>query len=202
MFRFGRRRLSSQIFAFQAAILVLTPLLGSLLALRASQQRLDHESERRARAVAQSVGAQPEIARAVADDDRAGIVQARAEQVRRATGTSFVVVTDRRGIRFSHPDAALIGRPVSTDPGPALGGHTVLAVQTGTLGRSARAKVPLRLADGRIVGEAPVGILAGTIRGQLRNAIPVIALYGAIALAAGLLASMVLAARLKRQTFG
>ncbi|HVI35296.1 MAG TPA: hypothetical protein VM684_03620, partial [Gaiellales bacterium] len=119
---FGRRRLSSQIFAFQAAILVLTLLLGCLLAVRASQQRLDGESEHRALAVAQSVAAQPEIARAVADDDRAGLVQARAEEVRRATGTSFVVVTDRRGIRFSHPDPALIGRPVSTDPGPALGG--------------------------------------------------------------------------------
>jgi two-component system CitB family sensor kinase len=199
---FRRRRLSSQIFAFQAAILVLTLLLGCLLALRASQQRLDHESERRALAVAQSVGAQPEIARAVADDDRAGIVQARAEEVRRATGTSFVVVTDRRGIRFSHPDATLIGQQVSTDPGPALRGHTVLAVQTGTLGRSARAKIPLRLPDGAIVGEVSVGILESTIRGQLTDAVPVIALYGAIALAAGLLASVLLAARLKRQTFG
>src|SRR3954451_8043389 len=120
MSRFGRRRLSSQIFAFQAAILVLTLLLGCLLAVRASQQRLDHDSERRALAIAQSVAAQPEIARAVADDDRAGIVQAGAEDVRRATGTSFVVVTDRRGIRFSHPDASLIGQKVSTDPGPAL----------------------------------------------------------------------------------
>src|SRR3954451_10052256 len=202
MSRFGRRRLSTQIFAFQAAILVLTILLGCLLAVRASQQRLDGESERRALAVAQSVAAQPEIARAVADDDRAGIVQHRAEAVRRATGTSFVVVTDRRGIRFSHPDPALIGRQVSTDPGPALGGRTVLAVQTGTLGRSARAKVPLRVADGAIVGEVSVGILESAIREELIAAVPVIALYGAIALAAGLLASMLLAARLKRQTFG
>jgi two-component system CitB family sensor kinase len=202
MSRFRRRGLSTQIFAFQALILVLTLLVGCLLALRASQQRLDHESERRALAVAQSVAADPEIARAVAAGDRSGVVQARAEAVRRATGTSFVVVTDRRGIRFSHPDPRRIGRHVSTDPGPALRGETVLAVQTGTLGRSARAKVPLRAVGARIVGEVSVGILESTIRGQLRSAIPVIALYGAIALAAGLLASMVLAARLKRQTFG
>jgi two-component system CitB family sensor kinase len=78
----------------------------------------------------------------------------------------------------------------------------VLAVQTGTLGRSARAKVPLRAADGRIVGEVSVGILETAVRDELTDAIPVIALYGAIALAAGLLASMALAARLKRQTFG
>jgi two-component system CitB family sensor kinase len=199
---FRRRRLSSEIFAFQALILALTLLVGCLLALRASQQRLDHESERRALAVAQSVAAQPEVALAVSAEDRSGDVQARAESVRRATGTSFVVVTDRAGIRFSHPDPIQIGQRVSTDPGPALRGETVLAVQTGTLGRSARAKIPLRTQDGRIVGEVSVGILESTIRGQLAAAVPVIALYGAIALAAGLLASMVLAARLKRQTFG
>jgi two-component system CitB family sensor kinase len=199
---FRRRRLSSQIFAFQALILLLTLLLGCLLALRASQRRLDQESERRALSVAQSVAAQPEIARAVAAGDPRGIVQGRAEAVRRATGTSFVVVTDRRGIRLSHPDPANIGKPVSTDPGPALHGRTVLAVQTGTLGRSARAKIPLRAADGRIVGEVSIGILETAIRHQLAHVVAVIALYGAIALGAGLLASMVLAARLKRQTFG
>src|SRR5207249_2607544 len=91
-----------------------------------------------------------------------------------------------------HPDPAQVGRHVSTSPTAALHGKTVLAIETGTLGRSARAKVPLRAADGSIVGEVSVGILESTIRGQLRNAVPVIALYGAIALAAGL----------KRQTFG
>src|SRR5207253_3078575 len=81
-------------------------------------------------------------------------------------------------------------------------GQTVLAVQKGTLGRSARAKVPLRASDGGIVGEVSVGVLETRIAEQLESAIPVVALYGAIALAAGLLASMWLAARLKRQTFG
>ena len=199
---FRRRRLSSQIFAFQALILALTLLLGCLLALRASQQRLDNESERRALAVAQSVASEPEIARAVVTGDPDRIVQARAEAVRKATGVSFVVVTDRRGIRFSHPDPANLGKRVSTDPGPALQGRTVLAVETGTLGRSARAKIPLRAAGRQIVGEVSVGTLERTIRAQLADAVPVIALYGAIALAAGLLASMVLARRLKRQTFG
>jgi len=200
--RFRPHRLSTRIFAFQALILVLTLLLGCLLALHAWRQRLDDEYERRALGVAQSVAADSRIAGAVAARNRDGVVQARAEAVRRATGTSFVVVTDRRGIRFSHPDPRQIGRHVSTDPGPALRGKTVLAVQTGTLGRSARAKVPLRAHDGRIVGEVSVGILETRISEQLESAIPVIALYGAIALAAGLLASTILAARLKRQTFG
>src|SRR3954468_159427 len=202
MRRFRRRRLSSQIFAFQALILVVTLLLGGALALRAAQRRLDHDSELRALAVAESVAAAPEVAQAVAAGDRSGTVQTRAEAVRRATGTSFVAVTDRRGIRYSHPDRSQIGKPVSTDPSEALHGRTALAVETGTLGRSARAKVPLRAGDGRIVGEVSVGILESAIREELSGVISLIALYGAIVLGAGLLASMALAARLKRQTFG
>jgi two-component system CitB family sensor kinase len=196
------QRLSTRIFASQALILVLTLLLGCLLAVHAWRARLDTEYEHRALGVAQSVAAEPAIARAVAKEDSSGVVQARAEAVRRATGTSFVVVTDRDGIRFSHPDPHEIGRHVSTNPGPALHGETVLAVETGTLGRSARAKVPLRTSDGRIIGEVSVGVLEGKIQEQVAQAIPVVALYGAIALAAGLLASTILAARLKRQTFG
>lgn len=202
MRRLARRRLSSQIFAFQALILLLTLLVGILLALYAAQRRLDTEYEHRALGIAQTVAAMPQIARAVAREDRSGIVQRLAEQVRRTTGVAFVVVTDKRGIRFSHPNPREIGKLVSTSPEEALEGHTVLAVQKGTLGRSARAKVPLRASDGRIVGEVSVGVLAKTIRHDLGSAVPVVVLYGAVALAVGLLASLLLAARLKRQTFG
>jgi two-component system CitB family sensor kinase len=196
------RRLSSQIFAFQAGILLVCGLIGAALAVHGVQKRLDGDYEQRALAVARSVAADPDVAAAVAAADRSGTVQRRAEAVRRATRTSFVVVTDVRGIRFSHPVPARIGERVSTDPSEALAGRTVTVVETGTLGRSARAKVPLRDASGRIVGVVSVGILESTIRHDLRDALPVVALYAGIALAIGLLASSLLARRLKRATFG
>jgi two-component system CitB family sensor kinase len=195
------RSLSSQIFLYQLLILVGTLLVGFALALNAVQGRLDDEYEQRALAVARSVAATPEIARAVEQEDRSGVVQARAERVRRGTGTSFVVVADVRGIRYSHPNPANLGKRVSTAP-DALSGRTVLAVEEGTLGRSARAKVPLRGSDGTIVGQVSVGVLEGSIRNKLGTIIPVIALYTGIALLAGLGASLLLSRRLKRQTFG
>jgi two-component system CitB family sensor kinase len=196
------RRLSSQIFAFQVLILVGTLLALSLIALYAMQRHLDREYEYRAVGIARTVAATPEIARAVAAGDRSGVVQRRAEAVRRTTGVAFVVVADRRGIRYSHPRPENIGRRVSTDPSGTLAGRTVLAVETGTLGRSARARVPLRARDGTIVGIVNVGVLTSTIREDLLAAVPVIALYLVVALAIGLLASLLLARRLKRQTFG
>jgi two-component system, CitB family, sensor kinase len=196
------RRLSSQIFAFQVGILLACGLAGGLLAIHAVQARLDTDYEQRALAVARSVTADPQIAAAVAAADRSGTVQRRAEAVRRATHTAFVVVTDIRGIRYSHPVLSRIGERVSTDPSEALAGKTVTAVETGTLGRSARAKVPLRDARGTIVGVVSVGILESTIRHDVVGALPAVALYVGIALAIGLLASLLLARRLKRATFG
>jgi two-component system CitB family sensor kinase len=196
------RRLSSQIFAFQVGILVVCGLIGALLAVHGVQRRLDGDYEQRALAVARSVAADPDVAAAVAAADHSGTVQRRAEAVRRATRTSFVVVTDVDGIRYAHPVPARIGERVSTDPSDALAGRTVTAVETGTLGRSARAKVPLRDTAGRIVGVVSVGILESTIRHDLVAALPVVALYAGIALAIGLLASSLLARRLKRATFG
>ena len=195
------RRLSTQILALQLLILAGTLLVGFGLAMHLVQQRLDDQYEQRALGVARSVAATPDIAATVARQDHGGSVQARAEAVRRATGVAFVVVTDDRGIRFSHPNPERIGERVSTDPA-ALTGRTVLAVETGTLGRSARAKVPLRDAGGRIVGQVSVGILETTVRGELGRLLPLLALYMGIALVIGGGASLMLARRLKRQTFG
>src|SRR2546423_819483 len=86
-----------------------------------------------------------------------GSRQARAERVRQRTGALFVVVTDREGLRLSHPNPDLLGKPVSTDPSEALSGRTEVKVQRGTLGLSARAKVPLRDGSDRVVGEVSVG---------------------------------------------
>jgi two-component system, CitB family, sensor kinase len=200
--RRSARRLSSQILVLQLLILTGTLVVGFALALHDIRGRVDREYEQRALVAAHAVAASPEIAAAVGRADRSGIVQRRAEAVRRATDMDFVVVTDDRGIRYSHPNPARLGRRVSTDPSDALAGATVLAVEEGTLGRSARAKVPLRAADGRIVGIVSVGILEGALIDEVSGFLSAMGLYLAVALGVGIVASLLLARRLKRQTFG
>jgi two-component system CitB family sensor kinase len=197
-----QRRLSTQILWLQLGILVITLLVGLGLSLRALRQELDRDFELQALRVAQSVAADPQIAPAILGRDPHGMVQRRAEAVRRETGALFVVVTDDRGIRYSHPNPARIGQRVSTDPGPALSGRTVMAIEKGTLGRSARGKVPLRAAGGRIVGEVSVGIAEDRISRRLLGLLPSTLAYTAVSLTVGVVASFLLARRLKRQTFG
>jgi two-component system CitB family sensor kinase len=194
--------LSAQILRFQVLILVGTLAVGLALAVYAARNRLDREYEQRALGIANTVAATPEIVRAVAAEDRSGVVQRRAEAIRRATGSAFVVIADRRGIRLSHPQRRLIGRRVATDPTEVLAGHTTLAVQSGASGVSARARIPLRDTRGEVIGLITVGVTRAAIHKQLLAALPIFGAYAGIALALGLLASYGLARRLKRQTFG
>ncbi len=73
----------------------------------------------------------------------ARLIQSLAEQVRHETGATYIVVIDRTGVRYSHPNPALIGKRV-TEPVIALDGRDHTGVDHGNLGISANAKVPIR----------------------------------------------------------
>nr|WP_260867457.1 sensor histidine kinase [Streptomyces sp. SAJ15] len=178
-------------------------VLATGLFLAPLSSQLDDQAMRRALAIAQTTAARPELADALRDAGRPaadGPVQAAAERVRRVTGAEYVVVMDTRGVRWSHPDRAQIGRPVSTDPSAALAGREVMQIDTGTLGRSARGKVPLRDDDGRIVGAVSVGIAYESVRDRLVGAVPGLLAHAGGALAVGALAAYAVARRLRRRT--
>ncbi|NLU73799.1 sensor histidine kinase [Streptomyces sp. HNM0575] len=164
---------------------------------------LDERAMDRALAIAQTTAARPEIAhRLVADSGPSadGAVQQEAEKIRRATGAGYVVVLDTRGIRWSHPERRRVGRHVSTDPSAALAGHEVRHIDEGTLGRSARGKVPLRDEHGEVVGAVSVGIAYEGVREKFLGAVPKLLAYAGGALAIGVVASVLVSRRLQRQT--
>src|SRR5207245_702068 len=66
----------------------------------------------------------------------------------------------------------------------------------------ANARTPLRAPDGTIIGEVSAGILEGRVSDQLLSQLPTLLLYFACALGIGIVASLTLARRLKRSTFG
>ncbi|MFF4497974.1 ATP-binding protein [Streptomyces sp. NPDC001546] len=196
------RRAVSQILFTQLAIAAGVLVLATGLFLAPLSHQLDDQAMRRALAIAQSTAADPSLATDLlgsaptADSP----VQATAERIRRATGAEYVVVLDLKGIRRSHPSPDRIGLPVSTDPGDALAGHEVMEIDEGTLGRSARGKVPLLAADGEIVGAVSVGIAYDSVHDRLLGAIPGLLAYAGGALAAGALAAYLLSRRIQRQT--
>ncbi|GAA2749052.1 sensor histidine kinase [Kitasatospora cinereorecta] len=193
------RRVFAQLLLSQTVVTVGVTAVTAGLFLAPVSRELDRDAMQRALSIAQ-VTAQDEVIARAAEARDAAVVQRNAEQIRLATGASFVVITDVDGIRLSHTDPGRIGQRVSTDPEPALRGESVTAIQQGTLGRTARGKVPLRAVDGRIVGEVSVGISDDSIRHRLMSMATGILLCAGVGLAAGLAATLVLARRLKRRT--
>ena len=197
-----RIRFARQVLALQIGVVVLVVGVGFFLVNWLLDRELTDQYGQRALAVAWSVAADPTVADAAAREDPDHVVQARAERVRQRTGALFVVVTDRDGLRLSHPNPDLIGKPVSTDPSEALSGRTEIKVQRGTLGLSARAKVPLRDGTDRIVGEVSVGFAVGDIQAQRMAMLALAAPFAAGALLLGVAGSALLSRRLKRLTLG
>ncbi|WP_285568898.1 sensor histidine kinase [Streptomyces sp. RTGN2] len=196
------RRVFSQVLLMQLAVATGVTVLATGLFLAPLSAQLDDQAMRRALSIAQSTAAQPQIAESLlaTEPEPRGPVQSAAERIRRATGAEYVVVMDRHGVRWSHPDPARIGRVVSTDPGEALAGLEVREIDDGTLGRSARGKVPLRDASGDIAGAVSVGIAYDSVRARLLAAIPGLLAYAGGALAVGALAALLISRRLQRQT--
>src|SRR5207302_1435119 len=196
-----RLPLAYQILGFQVAIILLSALIGAAAAVWQASQELDRQSEQRSLAIAESVASNASIQQALLAGDPGAAIQQTAETIRRSTSASYVVVTDARGIRYSHPNAALIGKPVDEDPGPVLAGQTWVGVQRGTLGVSARGKAPI-FDQGQVIGMVSVGFLEPPLAERLLGELPGFATSLLPSLAIGVIASWVLAWRLKRQTFG
>jgi two-component system CitB family sensor kinase len=197
-----RRPLSTQILLLQLAIIVLTVGTGLAVSIFQARKQLDRQSGEQSLAIARSVSAVPEIRRAFGAPRPWTTIQPIAERIRKATGASFIVVANANAIRYSHPDPAKIGKKISTDPSVPLAGKTYVGVQTGSLGKSVRAKVPLYDANGKVIGLVSVGLLEEKVTAKLISDLPVILIPPALGLGLGVLGSFLLARRIKRQTFG
>ncbi|ALO11501.1 Two-component system sensor kinase [Streptomyces venezuelae] len=191
----------AQVLLMQLAIATGVTVLATGLFLAPLSDQLDDQAMRRALAIAETTASPGLAADLVGTPPSArGPVQTEAERIRVSTGAEYVVVMDTRGVRWSHTDPAQIGRRVSTDPSAVLAGREVMEIDSGTLGRSARGKAPLRDADGRIIGAVSVGIEYDSVRDRLLAAIPGLLAYAGGALAVGALAAYLISRRLQRQT--
>lgn len=195
------RTLAARILLAVLGIVVVTLAVGFALFARLTSQTADAHAIEQASGIAVTLGRVPQVAREVVDGDPSHVLPALGSQVRASTGASYVVIIDRTGLRYSHPNPALIGQRIE-EPVVALDGQVHTGIDEGSLGRSANARAPIVDASGRTVGEVSVGILESEVGVRLTAEVLDIALYAAVALALGVAASLLLARAIKRVTFG
>jgi two-component system CitB family sensor kinase len=210
-------RLATQVLLLQVAVVTLTlGIAGGLLAFM-SHERLAAQYEDRsldmARAIAFAPAVRADVARydaapltsspALSDELAHGPLQQLATEIQQRTGVLFVVITNNQGIRLSHPNRDELGKHVSTDPTEALAGHEVVTRESGTLGPSVRAKVPVLAPDSnRVIGEVSIGISTSAVHHQLWTDVRTAAFLVGVALLIGVVGSFLLARRWRGLTMG
>jgi two-component system CitB family sensor kinase len=210
--RLLRQRLSTQVVIMMVAILVVTMAAGFAVVQWNLNGQLDDQYEQRSLAVAQSLASQPGLQQAVRTGDPGGIgphgaVQSMAMAAMRSTAAKFVVVTNAKGIRLSHPNSRLIGTPVWYPDKDLPSSETFrtgqdwMGIEHGTLGVEAVGKAPI-FSHGKLIGEVSVGFLAATVARDVDRTLVDLAVYFLAVLALGVLAALGLSRLLKRQTFG
>jgi len=193
--------LSLQLLAMQVAIVLATLVAAGALAAQLQTEKIRETYAGRVLTIARSLAALPEVRAAYRSPDPTAVLQPLAEQVRASAGAEFVVFTDDRGIRYSHPDPAKIGRRVSTDPAVALAGGEFVGTETGTLGRSLRAKVPVRL-GGEVAGIVSVGILESRLSAEQSDVVPRLVFWLGAAALVGVAGAVLVTRLVRRRIYG
>ncbi|WP_156507315.1 sensor histidine kinase [Arthrobacter sp. OY3WO11] len=207
-------RFSTQTLLLQLSVVLLVVLFSAAVHAWLTYDRVGSEAENQALTLARTVASDASVRADVlaisqqpgtppAAELAGGPLMEAAEAARTRTGALFVVITDETGLRLAHPDPERLGEKVSTDPSEALAGREVTTRNTGTLGPSAGAKVPVYAPDSTtVVGEVSVGYSMETVGQSVARDIGPVALTAAGALLAGVLGSFLLRRRLQRLTLG
>lgn len=196
-------RLGTQLFVLQMVIVLLA--VGGTATVWAvhTRNQLDALHKQRALAIAQSVAGLPQVREAFNRRNPETVLQPLALGVQQATGADYVVIANSEQTRYAHPNAALIGKKLSTDGTTVLrSGRSWVGTETGTIGTTVRGKAPIFDEYGNVIGLASVGVLQTTVMGQLWTALPPLLWTALAVLLAGLAAAALITARMRRQTFG
>jgi two-component system, CitB family, sensor kinase len=207
--RFATRLLLIQLATVTAVVAVCAAVFGWL-----GVTQLRAESEAAALNIARTLAEDRDVRELVTEYSadpgtpdaaalRDGALQRIAADVATRTDALFVVITDDQGIRLAHPNPDLLGEVVSTPFQEVLEGNEVVDWEVGTLGESARAKVPIFPGGtGAPVGEVSVGFERASVFDDLPALIVTIGIAALGALGLATLATVLLRRRFERLTLG
>ncbi|MFG2557808.1 SpoIIE family protein phosphatase [Streptomyces sp. NPDC048496] len=189
-------------FAVQAVFALLLIVVVTVALAFHTRSSAEKAAVDRSVAIAKTFSTSPQVVAGLRSADPTAVLQPLAERVRKLTGVDFVVVTNTKGIRYTHPLVSSIGKPIVADVGPALNGKvsTVTAQRT-TLGLVKEGLVPVTDSKGKVVGVVAVGVKAehvGGVGGQL----PLLLGGAASALVLSAGGTALVSRRLARQTRG
>ena len=180
MARPGRRwSIASRIFVTQLVAVVLLSGCLTLVLWLESLASADDTAARISLAVSNTLAHDPFVIDEVQSADPTAQLQPYALEVMHTAGVDFVTIMNTKGIRYTHPDPAQIGKKFLGTIDLAQHGKTMTETYTGTLGPSVRAVVPI-MEGGRVIAIVSAGVTVNNVVASLAPRIPIV--IGAAAL--------------------
>lgn len=152
----------------RALIVLVAALLGLLMTFKVTQQVQNREYLSRALTLAQSISLMPDVISLVENGDPDRKLPGLALAIAARTHSSYIVITDRDGVRLSHPNPSLIGQRVD-DAQEALAGHSTTTFNKGSLGLSANGRTPIFDTAHNVVGIVSAGYLTTTFASEVKH---------------------------------
>ncbi|MGA5355879.1 SpoIIE family protein phosphatase [Streptomyces thermodiastaticus] len=197
------RSVVGQMFLLQVVIVLLLAVGAVALLVMTTQRDSARDAGHRSVAVAQGFASSPGLAAALTSGDPTATLQPRVVEAQKQAHVDFVGVLNRDGVYEAL--ASPVNRPgyrSNTDFRPLLAGRTVMEEATGGLGPQIRAYVPVRDADGRVVGAVGAGVTLEHVGERVTEQLPAVLGATAAAVAVTTGTAALLSRRLWRQTRG
>ncbi|MFF2010727.1 SpoIIE family protein phosphatase [Streptomyces sp. NPDC058195] len=192
--------MAGQVFCCVLGLVLLLVAAGAVALVVQGRRASMSDARQRTLSVASAFAHSPGMVQALDSAHPTAQLQPRAEQVRRQTEVAYVVVASPEGVRYTHPDPAMIGQRIEGLPPDALtgSGYTRTVVVSG--GPAVSTLVPVRRIDGSVAGLVSVGITVESVNSLADRSLLLAAAAAAVALALTTGGAALLSRRLRRQT--
>jgi len=203
-----RRRMSlaGQLLALQLVIVLIVLVAVAAVSLAQSAANFRASETPRARSAAESVAAHPGVRLALEDPRHTSVAQEAAGDARNLSGATYVIVAEANGTIIAAHDSGRLGQQLDLHGSPVLSGVPWDGVVTDNGVQSVVSHVPVLSTTegkvGQVIGMVAVGRDYPSWLESLRNATPNLLTYLGLGVALGVLGSLLLARRVKRQTLG
>ncbi|MCM3727035.1 sensor histidine kinase [Neobacillus cucumis] len=196
-------KLFTQMVIHISIVICATSILAALFFTKImddlSAQYLGHE----AMSVAKMAARDARIIRAFTNEKPAKEIQPITEKMRKLTGASYIVIGNKQGIRYSHPNPKYIGKYMGTSNEPVFKQHiSIVYFGEGISGPAIKAKTPIVDTKGNIIGVSSVGFLMVDVKKRILTYKEEIIGLASLLLLIGISAAFFIARRIKRKMLG
>lgn len=196
-------KLKTKMTVWISLLLFVTIFLFSLLFIYWLSEKLEEQMGSKALVMAQSIAENPIIVKAFYSKDPSKTIRPFIEALSKKTETVFIVVGNREGIYYSHPDQKQVGKKMlDSDNKRVFEGESYITEDQGNLGSMLFGKAPVKDSSGVVIGVVSAGFLSSDLKAMFGNNVIVLILGSIFILIAGFVGAMFIAKRIKKLIYG